>query len=64
MFFPLESQRIRACGGALLCCNNSEKVSLKFWENKSENGKMCESGKNDIKNNGTYFNLKLPDRGV
>jgi hypothetical protein len=37
---------MRACGGALPCCNNSEKCSSEFWKNKSENGKMCESGKN------------------
>jgi hypothetical protein len=44
-------------GGALPCCNNSEKGSLEFWKNKRENGKMCESEKMYMKNNGTYFNL-------
>jgi hypothetical protein len=32
------------------CCNNSEKGSLKFWKNKREHGKMCESGKLYMKN--------------
>jgi hypothetical protein len=43
--FILKSQWIRAYGGALPCCNNSEKGSLEFWKNKRENRKMCESGK-------------------
>jgi hypothetical protein len=41
----------------LPCCNNSDKGSLEFWKNKSENGKICKSGKNVLKNNGTYFSL-------
>jgi hypothetical protein len=55
--FRVKSQWMRAYGGTLPCCNSSEKGSLGFWKNKSENGKMCESGKMYMKNNGTYFNL-------
>ncbi len=52
-----QSQWIRAYGGALPCCNNSEKDCLEFWKNKNEKGKMCENGKMYMKNNGTYFDL-------
>jgi hypothetical protein len=59
MFHPLESRWIRACGGALPCCNNSEKSSLEIWKNKSKNGKMCDSKKNKHENNSTYFDLNI-----
>jgi hypothetical protein len=55
--FILKSQWIRACGGALPCCNNSEKGCLGFWKYRRENKKMCGSRKMYMKNNGTYFNL-------
>ncbi len=43
--FIQKGQWIRAYGGALPCCNNSEKGSLEFWKNKGEKRKMCEKGK-------------------
>jgi hypothetical protein len=44
-FYSLESQWIRACGGTLPCCNNSEKGSLGFWKNKNEKEKNVEKRK-------------------
>jgi hypothetical protein len=40
--FILKSQWIRAYGGTMPCCNNSEKDSLESWKNKRENRKVCE----------------------
>ncbi len=42
----LDCQWIRACGGALLCCNKSEKDCWRNLEKKSEIGKLYESRKN------------------
>jgi hypothetical protein len=46
MVLSLDCQWIRACGGTLPCSNNSEKDSSEIRKNKSENGKLYESGKN------------------
>jgi hypothetical protein len=41
-----ECQWIRAFGGALPCCNKLEKRLFRDLKNKSEIGKMYESGEN------------------
>ncbi len=44
--FILKSQWIRAYGGAMPCCNNSEKDVLEFWKLKEKNGKVRKKRKN------------------
>jgi hypothetical protein len=46
MVLPLKCQWIRACSGALPCCNESEKDCIENWKNKSKFGKLYKSREN------------------
>jgi hypothetical protein len=40
--FILKSQWIRAYGGAMPCCNDSEKDGLESWKNEKEKWKSAQ----------------------